>query len=139
MGAPPPPTAAAKRSLGNAAGLRDRREYRKCWRALVREYGPPHPKSVVRLAMMRVCARWVAVVAAERMAAEARAKREEGKGRRPSRSLIIQLSKRAGLEDGSYAEALTQLRTLVGKNGHATPDQLLDRVHDAMKAERHGD
>lgn len=47
--------------------------------------------------------------------------------------------RRRALEWKSYRETLDRLGELVGKNGHATPDQLLDRVHQAMKAERHGD
>src|SRR5262249_22569134 len=53
-------------------------------------------------------AAWVRFVGA------ARRERERGKGRRPGAREIERLSRRVGLEDGSYGQALAALRDLAG-------------------------
>jgi hypothetical protein len=53
-------------------------------------------------------------VAAQRALEAARRERERGKGRRPGAREIERLSRRVGLEDNSYAQALAALRDLAG-------------------------
>ena len=102
------------RMLG-AAGVRDRREFSYCRRALVAEYGLPPLTSLVRMAMLRVATRWTSLVAAERVLAETRAARMEGRGKgKPSQREVDRLAKRAALEDASYQGALVSLKQLVG-------------------------
>ena len=102
------------RMIGSA-GARDRKEFAYCRRALVAEYGLPPQTSLVRMAMLRVATRWTSLVAAERVLAETRAARMEGRGKgKPSQWEVDRLAKRAALEDGSYQAALMSLKQLVG-------------------------
>lgn len=59
------------------------------------------------------------LAAATRVLTEARRARIEVEDRRPSQREINALAKRAALEDGSYAQALDQVRELAAR--HAAP------------------
>lgn len=52
-----------------------------------------------------------------------------GPGRRPGSRDVERLSRRQGLADGSYAQAVARLEELAGRNGHGsrvpTPAELL--------------
>jgi hypothetical protein len=115
MGGDRRPAADKTRMLG-APAAPDGREFGHAWRALVGEFGLPTSRSLLRLAMMRCAARWVALAAATRVLTDARRARIEGKGRRPSQREIDRLSKRAALEDGSYEQALNQVRELAARH-----------------------
>jgi hypothetical protein len=76
---------------------------------------------LTRLEAGRVAVAWVNFAAATRALTAARREREQGKGRRPSAQTIERLSRRQGLADASYSQALGKLRELALPR-LATPD-----------------
>jgi hypothetical protein len=58
----------------------------------------------------------------------ASSKREHGAGRRPALHDMHRLLKRVGLDFGSFDQALRRLEALAGKNGHHTPEELVERL-----------
>lgn len=111
--------------------------FRRGWRALVAEFGPPLPGSLFRLEMGRVAALYVTQECATRRLAEARQARASGRGRRPSEGRILRLEKRAGLADASFVGGLDRLRALATKHdGHVVPSpvELLDAARRANGA-----
>jgi hypothetical protein len=116
----------APRLLGDHSGPRGY-SYRRCWLALAREF--PLDTPLLKLEAGRVAACWVNLEAASYALEEARVQRETGKGRRPSVHMIERLSRRQGLADQSYSQALAALRELVerhAQNGHGLAAALRD-------------
>jgi hypothetical protein len=95
------------------------RAYRRAWDALVNEFGPPAPRSLIRLEMGRVAVLWLAVEDATHALAKAQRSRDAGRGRRPGSRELERLNRRLGLADGSYSQALDKLRALIA--GHRPP------------------
>jgi hypothetical protein len=124
----------APRLLGNHLGA-DGKAYRRCYDALDEEYGPLSPLG--RLEAGRVAALYVQLQATTRTLAEAQRKRLTGRGRRPSAQAIERLSRRQGLVDGSYSQALEKLRALAaGRNGHQALASALAELHGPPGARR---
>jgi hypothetical protein len=69
----------------------------------------------------------IAAVVYERAArawAEAVARREGGKGRRPSERQVERAARRLGLADGSLKEATSRLEALAARHSHGQPSAL---------------
>jgi hypothetical protein len=118
----------APRLLDNHGGATGK-SYRRCFDALVAEYGPL--SDLGRLEAGRVAAAWVELEAAGRALTAARRARITGKGRRPSESLIMRFSKRRGLADSTYSQALDKLKELTAATRKRQPTsgrELLERV-----------
>jgi len=129
----------AVRMLGSHAGLAGK-AFRRCYDALVAEFGVPPTHSTLRLEMSRVAVAWTTLEAAQQRLADARRRRETLKTHRPSEAMILRLEKRAGLADQSYERAIDRLRELVkaGRNRDKTPEQLLAEADAALRREREG-
>lgn len=104
----------APRLLGKHDGMPGK-WYREAWLALVGEMGPFTP--LQRLEAGRVAVLWVQVRTTTEALQAAHRQRREGKGRRPSPREIERLSRRQGLADASYSQALERLKELTA----ATP------------------
>ncbi len=109
----------APRLLGYHGGT-DGHLYAAAFAALAEQYGP-FTLRLVRMEAGRTAAAWVRFVLAQRALTAARRERERGKGRRPSAQALERLSRRVGLEDASYAQALEKLRALAQRNGDGKP------------------
>lgn len=97
--------------------------YREHFEALLAQYGP-FSNELVRQAAADV-AQWHTIkLAAVEAWERATYARQSGKGRRPSTSEIIRLSKRCAMESQSYTFAYNRLRELLG----ATPRSAHDEV-----------
>ncbi len=129
MGGRRPLKAGAPRLLGRHGGAQGR-AYRRSYDAMAAEFDLASP--LLRLEAGRVAAAWVNLEATTQALAAARRLRAEGRGRRPSPREIEKLSRRQGLADGSYAQALGQLRTLAARG--AAPD--VARLLADMRGER---
>jgi hypothetical protein len=116
--------AGAPRLLGRHDGLAGR-AYRRAFAALDAEWGP-FTSPLLRLEAGRVAAAWVNLEAATRALATARRDRERGKGRRPSLIQIERLSRRQGLADASYSQALDKLRALIADRRPTRPTTAAD-------------
>lgn len=114
----------APRMLGKHHGAQGR-AYRRAWDALALELGP-FDRPLLRLEAGRVAAAWVNVEIATATLAEARRRRDAGRGRRPSAQAVERMARRQGLADGSYIAALDKLRDMTARNGH--PKDLASRL-----------
>jgi hypothetical protein len=101
--------AGAPRLLGRHDGQRGR-WYREAWRALLAEFGDLG--GLRRLEAGRVALAWVEVRAAAVALEDARRARDAGLGRRPSAAELRAMTKRLGLADGTYSQALDKLRAM---------------------------
>jgi hypothetical protein len=110
--------------LGKHHGAQGR-AYRRAWDALALELGP-FDRPLLRLEAGRVAAAWVNVEIATATLAEARRRRDAGRGRRPSAQAVERMARRQGLADGSYIAALDKLRDMTARNGH--PKDLASRL-----------
>ena len=104
-------SAGQPRLLGRHHGAQGA-SFRRAWTALTSEFGRPADRSLFALEMGRVALAWVQVEASARALTDARTARERGQGRRPSAREIERLSRRAGLADGTYQQALAHLREI---------------------------
>jgi hypothetical protein len=108
-----------RRLKGGAARLRGRhdglagRAFRRSYDALAEEFDLSSP--LARLEASRVAAAWVNVAASTRALEVARRARANGRGRRPGSRDLERASRRQGLGDASYSQALARLRELVGE------------------------
>lgn len=93
------------------------RDFRSAWVALTAEFGAPPSVSLIRAEMTRTALAWTRYLAAQRSWATAQHARATGTGRRPSAGEVARLSKRAALEEQSYAAAVDRLRDLAGRRG----------------------
>ena len=116
-------SAGAPRLLGSHSGSRGR-SYRRSYSALAAEFDLTSP--LAKLEAGRVAVAWTNLEAATESLEAARRAREEGRGRRPSPRTLERLARRQGLADTSYAQALNQLRELVG--AHRPPASVADLV-----------
>lgn len=123
--------AGAVRLLGRHDG-EDGRAFRACYDALVAELGS-FDRPLLRLEASRVAVAWTHLVTATRALAAARRAREQGKGRRPSAREIERLSRRQGLADATYSQALDKL--LVKQDGRGQGDPLA-AVRAAVEREK---
>jgi hypothetical protein len=121
-------SAAQPRMLGHHDGP-EGAAFRRAWRALVGEFGPPPVGSLLAMEMGRVAVAHVNLVAATEALSSARRTRAIGRGRRPSPRHIERLNRRVGLCDGSYQMALDRLRELVAhhRDGHSSLEHLRQR------------
>jgi hypothetical protein len=90
---------------------------------LAREHPGAPRDAVVDAALRRV--RWFQ---AEADLSRARARRDNGRGRRPSEVTLRGLQKRAGLEWTSYREALARLEALAERDARAKPSSLANYI-----------
>ncbi|MBI4589508.1 MAG: hypothetical protein HY725_11760 [Candidatus Rokubacteria bacterium] len=121
--------------MGNHSGWHGRR-YRRVYLDFLAELGPFG--DLARMEAARVAALRVQLEVATAALVDAQRSRRDGKGRRPSVQAVERAARRAGLADGSYSQALDKLRELAGER-RPTPDELLDRVHKAMRREARAD
>lgn len=117
-----PLKAGAHRLLGNHGGARGR-AFRRAFDALAEEFDLA--TKLARLEASRVSAAWANLEASTQALEAARAARETGTGRRPSTRDVERLARRQGLDDSSYAAALTRLET-VAKRRSATPSTIAE-------------
>jgi hypothetical protein len=101
--------------LGHHGGA-DGKAFRRCFDALTEQYGPL--TALARLEASRAAAAWVRLMAATRALEAARRARPRRTKDRLTPREMERLSRRVGLEDGSYAQAVARLAALVnGREG----------------------
>lgn len=116
-----------------------RAELRDLYARLRKQYGPFGRAGLGRRWAKLVAEAWFTADGASTAAVLAVVKRQEGKGRRPNMRQVNQALKRQGLGVGSLDPMLRRLQDLVGGLRRPSPDELLDRVHEAMRGEGDGD
>jgi hypothetical protein len=121
----------APRLLGKHDGEAGR-AFRRHYDGLEAELGP-FRSHLLRFEAARVAVAGVNLEAATRALATARRARESGKGRRPSPRDLERLSRRQGLADATYSQALDKLRALARADGASRRDPL-DDVRRAVEA-----
>jgi hypothetical protein len=127
------------RMLGRHDGAEGAR-YRRAWKALVAEYGQPVRGSLLALEMGRVAVTYSNLLAASEALAVARRARATGRGRRPSPAKIERLSRRHGLADRSYSEALEKLGEMAARHRpERTADDMLRELIENSQREQAGD
>ncbi len=132
-------TAGMPRMLGRHDGAEGAR-YRRAWKALVTEYGQPVRGSLLALEMGRVAVAYSNLLAASEALAVARRDRATGKGRRPSVARIEKLSRRHGLANKTYSEALDKLGEMVARHrSEPTADDLVRQLIADSQHEQAGD
>jgi hypothetical protein len=124
----------AERLLGDHSGLSGR-AFRRVYDALAEEYDLSG--RLAQLEASRVALAWVNLEAASMALEAVRRARETGRGRRPSTRDLERASRRQGLADTSYAQALDRLRALAGPRKPLDLAQALAaqaREHEAARA-----
>lgn len=112
----------APRLLGNHGGM-EGAAYRRAYADLAEEFDLS--SAFLRFEAGRVAALRVQLEAGTKALAAAQRSRRLGKGRRPNAQQIERLSRRAGLADGSYAQALARLEHLAPRRSRGALTALL--------------
>ncbi len=93
------------------------RVWRRCYAALVKEFGEPAPRSLLAMDMSRVAACWVEVVEATSALEEARRRLSVG-GRGHSRAEVRRLEARRLKADRGYGAFRAQLEQVGARARH---------------------
>ena len=86
--------------------------YRRCYAAIVEEYGPLSPLG--RLEAGRTAAAYLQLQTTTRALVAAQRKRRLARGRTINAQQLERLARRQGLADATYSQALDKLRALTG-------------------------
>lgn len=114
-----------------------RADLRDLYARLRKQYGPFGRAGLGRRWAKLTAEAWYTTDAASSAAVDAVTKRQTGRGRRPNARQVNQALKRQGLGAASLDSLLRRLQDLAGGRRAVSPDELLDRVHAAMR--RDGD
>jgi hypothetical protein len=112
-------------------------EFNRYIRAAKEIVGPLNGSESLRVEVERYAKTGVAYEIATRAWSEAVAKRETGRGRRPSARTVERCARRMGLADLSLKDATARLEALAGRRPTpaATPEELMRRLRDEAETD----